>query len=71
METLKFKTTIKCSGCGANVTPFLNKTAGQDNWSVDTQNPDKILTVSKQDNITPAEIVKAVQEAGYKIESLN
>lgn len=71
METLKFKTTIKCSGCVANVTASLNKTAGQDNWSVDTQNPEKILTVSKQGNITEAEIIKAVQEAGYKIESLN
>ncbi|GAB2820573.1 hypothetical protein GCM10027043_21540 [Ferruginibacter profundus] len=70
METLKFKTTIKCSGCVANVTPSLNKTAGENNWSVDIQNPEKILTVSKQDNITEAEIVQAVQEAGYKIEIL-
>lgn len=45
METIKFKTTIKCSGCVAKVTPFLNEALGEDNWEVDYNNPSKILTV--------------------------
>ena len=71
METLKFKTTIKCSGCLEKVTPYLNETAGEDNWEVDIQTPEKILTVATDKNITEQEIVKAVVEAGYKIERLN
>ncbi len=71
METLKFKTTIKCSGCLEKVTPYLNETAGEDNWEVDIQTPEKILTVATDKDITEQEIVKAVVEAGYKIEKLN
>ena len=49
METLKFKTNIKCSGCIATVTPFLNKTVGAENWQVDIQAPEKTLTVQAVD----------------------
>jgi copper chaperone len=45
METLKFKTNIKCGGCVATVTPYLNKFSDIEKWEVDTQNPDKILTI--------------------------
>ena len=50
---------------------FLDVTVSVDNWKVDSKSPDKILTVAKENDITEQEIVKAVQEAGYKIESLN
>lgn len=68
MEVLKFKTTIKCMGCVTNVTPFLNKVAGEDNWEVDIQNPDKILQVEIEQDVTATDIIKAIQEAGYKAE---
>jgi copper chaperone len=48
MKTIQFKTNIKCSGCVATVTPGLNKTAGENNWTVDLQSPDKVLTVSAE-----------------------
>jgi copper chaperone len=66
METLQFKTTIKCMGCVANATPNLNKVAGNDNWKVDIQHPDKILEVQTNGTVQAADIIKAVQEAGYK-----
>ena len=71
METMKFKTTIKCSGCIAKATPFLNEKIGKDNWEVDIENPDKVLTVKKDENITEGEVIKAVQEAGFRVEKLN
>lgn len=71
METLKFKTNIKCSGCVGKVTPYLNNAAGEDNWAVDLQNPDKILTIVKEKDITEQEIVKAITDAGYKAEKIN
>jgi copper chaperone CopZ len=71
MEALKFKTTIKCSGCVAQATPFLDQAAGEDNWEVDIQNPDKVLTIESNRGVSEQAIVKAVQDAGYKAERVN
>lgn len=64
METVQFKTNIKCSGCVSKATPFLDDAVGEDNWEVDVNTPDKILTVSKE-NLTVAEIQRAVEDAGF------
>lgn len=71
METLKLKTTIKCSGCIAKATPFLNEAVGEDNWEVDVQNPDKVLTIVSDKELSEQEVIKAVQDAGFKAEKLN
>lgn len=68
MEPIKFKTTIKCSGCVASATPFLNEALGENNWSVDTNNPAKILTVAGKKDAK--EVIQAVEKAGYKAEAL-
>jgi copper chaperone len=68
METLKFKTDIKCSGCLQKVTPHLNDAAGEDNWEVDIQNPSKILTVIGETN--EEKIKEALQKAGFKAEKV-
>jgi copper chaperone len=65
METLKFKTNIKCSGCIATVTPFLNDLPEIENWAVDTENPEKILTVEASDELTAETVVKTLEKAGY------
>jgi len=66
---LQFKTNINCGGCVAKVKPFLNEAEGICHWEVDTANKDKILSVHS-DGITQEEIIKKVQEAGFKIELL-
>ena len=68
MKETKFKTTIKCSGCVAKVTPFLNEALGEGNWQVDYNNPAKVLTVVGEKD--SAKIVQAVEKAGYKAEAL-
>ncbi|MVT07908.1 heavy-metal-associated domain-containing protein [Chitinophaga tropicalis] len=70
METVQFKTNIKCSGCIATVTPVLNEVAGKDNWEVDLQSPDKLLTVAT-DKASKEEIRQAVKKAGYEAEALS
>ncbi|MBS0032008.1 heavy-metal-associated domain-containing protein [Chitinophaga sp. 22321] len=70
METVQFKTNIKCSGCIATVTPVLNNLAGKDNWEVDLQSPDKILTVTKE-NLDKSEVRVAIEKAGYRAEALS
>lgn len=68
MNTIKFKTNIKCGGCLATVTPHLNKTAGENNWQVDLSDPQRILTVEsdKSEN----EIIAVVKEAGFEAETV-
>lgn len=68
MEAIKFKTTIKCSGCVAKVTPFLNEAVGEDNWEVDYNNPSKVLTVVGEKDKN--KVIQAVEKAGYKAEAL-
>jgi copper chaperone CopZ len=71
METMKFKTTIKCSGCVANVTPALNEVAGERNWEVDIAVPEKILTISSEQGIPAEKVIAAIDRAGYKAERLD
>ncbi len=70
METLNFKTNIKCGGCIAAVTPFLNGIDQLDGWNVDTSSPDKILTVQTTDTRVGDEVKKAVERAGYRAEPI-
>lgn len=67
MKTLKFKTNIKCTGCIAKVTPFLNDETGIEKWDVDILNPEKILSV-ETDSINSDKIIEAVEKAGFKAE---
>ena len=68
MNTLQFKTNIKCGGCVAQVTPSLNDQVGKEYWSVDINDPKKILTVKTEQ---PASVViKAVKQAGFEAEEL-
>ncbi len=70
MKTLKFNSTIKCTGCLAKVTPFLDETAGVNNWEVDLKNPDKVLTVQSV-GVSADAIAEAVKNAGYSAEPIN
>lgn len=65
METLKFKTNIKCSGCVAAVTPFLNNIPEISKWEVDTENPEKILTVEASNGLDADTLVSTIEKAGY------
>lgn len=68
METIKFKTTIKCSGCVAKVTPFLNEAVGEDNWEVDVNDASKVLTVAGEQDKN--KVIQAIEKAGFKAERL-
>ncbi|QJW89917.1 heavy-metal-associated domain-containing protein [Spirosoma taeanense] len=71
METLNFKTNIKCSNCVATVTPYLNDIEQVDGWNVNTDSPDKLLTVQTTDNRIADVVKQAVEKAGYKAELVN
>lgn len=69
MESLKFKTNINCGGCVKAVSGFLNEVQGISNWAVDTQNPDKILSVEGED-LNVDLVLEAVKDAGFEIVEL-
>lgn len=69
METLKFKSTIKCAACIATVTPFLNTVDGIEKWEVDLSSPDRVLTV-ESNGATAAQVSTALEKAGYKAEAI-
>jgi copper chaperone CopZ len=68
MKTQKFKTNIKCFACVAKVTPALNKTVGEGNWSVDLTHPARILTVLGEPD--ESRIKTELKRTGYKIERI-
>lgn len=69
METLKFKTNIKCTGCVAKVTPLLNNESEIEKWEVDIFNPEKILTVETR-NIDAQKVIETIEKARFKAEKL-
>ena len=68
METLKFKTNIKCGGCVATVTPFLDSDEDIENWQVDLENADRVLTVETE--YSADEIKDIVKKAGYSAQEI-
>jgi copper chaperone len=70
METLKFKTNINCGGCIATVTPALNELKAIQHWEVDTTDPNKILTVQAENNLTSIEVIDALKQKGYNVQSI-
>jgi len=65
-EPLKFKTNINCSNCIRSVSGFLNEVKEIEHWEVDTDNPEKILTVQGEE-VTKEMVVEAVEDAGFDI----
>lgn len=64
MQTLQFKTNINCANCLRAVSPSLNEAKAIQSWQVDTNNPDKILTVNTE--LTPAQVAALVEDAGFE-----
>jgi copper chaperone len=69
MGTLQFKTNIKCDGCIKKVTPFMNADLRIVQWSVDTANPEKILTV-RVEQMADEEVMNLLGKAGFRAEAV-
>jgi copper chaperone len=70
MEELKFKTTLKCGGCEEKITPGLNAIDEIEEWDVDLESEDKILTVTATKNIKE-KIIEAVEKLGFEISKMD
>lgn len=70
MDTLKFKTNVKCNNCVAKITPFLDENDKITDWKVDLDDSERILTVTGE-GITNELIKETLLKAGYKAEEIN
>ena len=70
MNKYQLKTNINCSGCVAKVTPVLDQTEEIQDWKVDTNNPNKILTIETE-SLNEEQIKTIVQKAGFKAEKIS
>jgi copper chaperone len=70
MDTLKFKTNVKCKNCVSTISPYLDESDKISEWNVDIENPDRILTVTGND-ITNEFVKEILLKAGYKAEEIN
>ncbi|MGE5356047.1 MAG: hypothetical protein ACM3PT_07380 [Deltaproteobacteria bacterium] len=69
MSTFKFKTSINCNGCIIKAKRVLD-TPEIENWNVDVDNPEKILTVETK-ILEQAEIIQKLNKIGFLAEALN
>ena len=63
----QFKTNINCGGCIAKVELFLDGEENIKSWEVDTNHPDKILSIESA-NWQEDQIIHLVETAGFKAE---
>jgi copper chaperone len=68
-KNLQFKTNLNCGGCVSKVKSNLDTANGICEWTVNTENKDKILTV-KSEGITEEQVMELISKAGFKIEPL-
>ncbi len=70
MQTLQFKTTLKCGGCVATITPVLDNMQAVKSWQVDTDSVDKILTVQTDGGLTADDVIDALNANGYAAQEI-
>lgn len=64
MAVFKFRTNAKCDGCVTAIGVKLNRIVSPGDWSIDLKDPNKALTITT--DLTPEDVRKAVEEAGFK-----
>lgn len=67
MPVFKFKTSLNCGGCVAKIKKTFDENPSIKWWNVETDNPDKPLTV-ETDDLQPEHIVEALSKLGYRAE---
>ena len=69
MNTLQFKTNIKCTGCLSKASPTLDEKLGAGKWEVDLMTLKKTLTVTS--DLDEKEVIAIVNESGFTAEPIS
>lgn len=62
----KYRTNLNCGGCVAALKPHLDNDPAIRRWSVNTADPNKVLTVEGE-NVAAEAIERLVADAGFKV----
>lgn len=65
---MRFKTNAKCAGCSGAILGAVRAKFPNAEWSLDLDNADKVLECHgiPEDAETAAQIVKTIEETGFK-----
>jgi copper chaperone CopZ len=66
MQTRKYRTNLHCGSCVSAVKPLLDRAVGAESWDVDTDSPEKVLTV-RGDSLQPDAVRDLVARAGFAV----
>jgi copper chaperone CopZ len=66
MKTMQFRTNLNCGSCVAAVTPLLDGERAIEHWHVDTQVPEKTLTVEGE-RVSADRVRSLVAQAGFRV----
>lgn len=69
MKTIRFKTNLKCGGCIKAITPGLESLNIIDSWSVELENPNRVLEIKAPEDVSE-QVIESVKKAGYQISRL-
>lgn len=65
MDTIfAFKTNLKCGGCKAKLSPYLDEAKGIRSWELDLEHSNKTLTIHSK-GIKAEDVINLVNQAGY------
>lgn len=67
---MRFKTNARCGGCTAIITDALSVLAPKEEWTIDLQTPDKILSHTGSTDVDATAVLELVRGAGFQIEQL-
>ncbi len=66
-KELKFKTNLNCGGCVSKVKTDLDQAEGISKWTVNTDSPEKTLTI-ESNGISNEEIIQLLKNKGFSAE---
>lgn len=70
METIRFKTNLKCNGCIAAVKPSMDAIEGMIKWEVDLNTPEKEMKAEVESESNAEKIIAAFKNYGYDAERI-
>jgi len=70
MNTYRFKTNLKCSGCVKVVSPLLDSILEIENWEINLESDNKTLEVESKSDVSDL-VIETIKKAGYQISRLD
>lgn len=62
-----YYSTMKCQGCVDKVKGYLEAESRIHNWDVNLTNPNRTLTIEKDDSLTDSEVIEKFKGLGYTL----